>query len=209
MLGFLLARAGVDVLVLEKHKDFFRDFRGDTIHPSTLELMHELGLLDDFLRRPHQEVREIQAHFGDTLIHIADFSHVPTRCKFVAFMPQWDFLNFLYSHARRLPNFRLRMESEVTDLIVENARVVGVKFETAGGSAEVRAELVVGADGRSSTVRERAGLEVVDLGAPLDVLWFRVSKKPDDPGQAFGFVNAGQFMVLIDRADLTQRLCNP
>ena len=170
MLGFLLAGAGVDVLVLEKHKDFFRDFRGDTIHPSTLELFGELGLLDDLLRQPHQELSEIQAHFGDTLIHIADLSHVPTRCKFIAFMPQWDFLNFLSSRARRFPNFSLRMESEVTDLIFDNERVVGVKIQTPGGLLEARAELVVGADGRSSTVRERARLEVVDLGAPIDVL---------------------------------------
>jgi 2-polyprenyl-6-methoxyphenol hydroxylase-like FAD-dependent oxidoreductase len=204
MLGFLLARVGVDVLVLEKHKDFFRDFRGDTIHPSTLELMGELGLLDDFLRVPHQELREITVHFGEKLIRIADLSHLPTRCKFVAFMPQWDFLNFLCAHARGLPNFALRMETEVTDLVVENGRVVGVKVRTADGLSEVRAELVVGADGRSSTVRERAGLEVVDLGAPIDVLWFRLSKKAGDPPQAFGFVGAGQFMVLIDRADYWQ-----
>ncbi len=204
MLGFLLARMGVDVLVLEKHKDFFRDFRGDTIHPSTLELMGELGLLDDFLRLPHQELREITAHFGETLIHIADLSHLPTKCKFVAFMPQWDFLNFLCIHARGFPNFALRMETEVTDIIVENGLVVGVKVQAADGLSEVRAELVVGADGRSSIVRERAGLAVVDLGAPIDALWFRLSKKAGDPPQAFGFVGAGQFMVLIDRADYWQ-----
>lgn len=204
MLGFLLARVGVDVLVLEKHKDFFRDFRGDTIHPSTLELFGELGLLEDLLRQPHQELNEIQAHFGDTLIHIADLSHVPTRCKFIAFMPQWDFLDFLSSRARRFPNFSLRLESEVTDLIFENDRVVGVRIQTPGGLLDARAELVVGADGRSSTVRERAGLEVVDIGAPIDVLWFRLSKKAGDPPQAFGFVNAGQFMVLIDRASYWQ-----
>ena len=204
MLGFLLARVGVEVLVLEKHKDFFRDFRGDTIHPSTLELMGELGLLEDLLRLPHQELREITAHFGETLIRIADFSRLPTRCKFVAFMPQWDFLNFLCTQARRFPSFSLRMETEVTDVVVENGRVVGVKVHAADGLSEVRAKLVVGADGRSSTVRKSAGLEVVDLGAPIDVLWFRLSKKPGDPPQAFGFVNAGQFMVLIDRAEYRQ-----
>lgn len=204
MLGFLLARVGVEVLVLEKHKDFFRDFRGDTIHPSTLELMGELGLLEDLLRLPHQELREITAHFGETLIRIADFSRLPTRCKFVAFMPQWDFLNFLCTQARRFPSFSLRMETEVTDVVVENGRVVGVKVHAADGLSEVRAKLVVGADGRSSTVRKSAGLEVVDLGAPIDVLWFRLSKKPGDPPQAFGFVNAGQFMVLIDRAEYWQ-----
>ena len=204
MLGFLLARLGVDVLVLEKHKDFFRDFRGDTIHPSTLDLMGELGLLENFLLLPHQELREITAHFGEKLIRIADFSHLPTRCKFVAFMPQWDFLNFLCAQARRFPSFSLRMDTEVTDVVVENGRVVGVKVQAADGLSEVRADLVIGADGRSSTVRERAGLKVADLGAPIDVLWFRLPKKTDDPPQAFGFVNAGQFMVLIDRGDYWQ-----
>jgi 2-polyprenyl-6-methoxyphenol hydroxylase-like FAD-dependent oxidoreductase len=204
MLGFLLARAGVDVVVLEKHKDFFRDFRGDTIHPSTLELMHELGLLEDLLQQPHQEVREIQMHFVDKVIHFADLSQLPTRCKFVAFLPQWDFLSFLVSHARRLPNFCLRMETEVTDLIIENTRVVGVKAKTSEGLLEVQADLVVGADGRSSIVRKRAGLEIVDRGAPIDVLWFRLSKKASDPPQAFGYAGAGQFMVLIDRGDYWQ-----
>jgi 2-polyprenyl-6-methoxyphenol hydroxylase-like FAD-dependent oxidoreductase len=204
MLGFLLARAGVKVMVLEKHKDFFRDFRGDTIHPSTLELMSELGLLDDFLRQPHQELREITMHFGEQIIHIADFSRVPVKCKFIAFMPQWDFLNFLCRHAKKYPPFQLRMETEVTDLLVENGHVTGVKAVTPAGNLEVRADLVVGADGRSSTVRARSGLEVVDSGAPIDVLWFRLTKRPDDPAQAFGFIGIRQFMVLIDRADYWQ-----
>jgi 2-polyprenyl-6-methoxyphenol hydroxylase-like FAD-dependent oxidoreductase len=204
MLGFLLARAGVKVMVLEKHKDFFRDFRGDTIHPSTLELMSELGLLEDFLRQPHQELREITAHFGEQIIHIADFSRLPVKCRFIAFMPQWDFLNFLYRHAKKYPHFQLRMETEVTDLLLENGRVTGVKAVTPTGNLEVRADLVVGADGRSSTVRARSGLEVVDSGAPIDVLWFRLSKQADDPVQAFGFVGIRQFMVLIDRGDYWQ-----
>jgi 2-polyprenyl-6-methoxyphenol hydroxylase-like FAD-dependent oxidoreductase len=204
MLGFLLARAGVDVLVLEKHKDFFRDFRGDTIHPSTLELMHELDLLDDFLRQPHQELSEITVHFGDQLVHIANLSHLPTHCKFLAFMPQWDFLNFLSTHARGFPSFRLRMEAEVTDLLFQNDRVIGVQARTPDGPLEVRANLVIGADGRSSIVRARAGLEVIDLGAPIDVLWFRLTKEPNDPPQAFGFVGVRQFMVLIDRAEYWQ-----
>ena len=204
MLGFLLARAGVDVLVLEKHKDFFRDFRGDTIHPSTLELMHELGFLEEFLQQPHQEVREIQIHFGDQVVHMADLSHLPTHCKFVAFMPQWDFLNFISRHARNFPKFRLRMEAEVTDLLLEGDRVVGVQVRMPKGLEKVRATLVVGADGRSSTVRARAGLEVVDLGAPIDVLWFRIAKNPADPPQAFGFIGVGQFIVLIDRGDYWQ-----
>jgi 2-polyprenyl-6-methoxyphenol hydroxylase-like FAD-dependent oxidoreductase len=204
MLGFLLARAGVEVTVLEKHKDFFRDFRGDTIHPSTLEVMYELGLLEDLLRLPHQEVREIQAHFGDRVMHLADLTHLPTHCKFIAFMPQWDFLNFLSGHAEKFPQFRLRMETEVTDLLLENGRVTGVKAQTPEGILELRAELVAAADGRSSTVRERSGLELIDQGAPIDVLWFRVPKRADDPPQAFGFVGAGQFMVLINRSDYWQ-----
>lgn len=204
MLGFLLARAGVDVLVLEKHQDFFRDFRGDTIHPSTLEIMHELGLLQEFLQQPHQEVREITAHFGDRLLHLADLTHLPTHCKFVAFMPQWDFLNFLSARAKKFPQFRLRMQAEVTDLLFENESVVGVKTSTPQGAVEVRAELVVAADGRSSTVRRSAGLEVIDLGSPMDVLWFRIPKKADDPEQAFGYVCAGQFMVLIERGEYWQ-----
>jgi len=166
--------------------------------------MYELGLLEDFLRQPHQEVREIQAHFGDQVRHIADLSQLPTHCKFIALMPQWDFLNFLSSHAQRFPKFRLRMQAEATDLLSENARVVGVKARTPEGQLEVRAELVVAADGRSSMLRERAGLEVIDLGAPIDVLWFRLSRKAGDPPQAFGFVSAGQFMVLIDCADYWQ-----
>jgi 2-polyprenyl-6-methoxyphenol hydroxylase-like FAD-dependent oxidoreductase len=204
MLGFLLARAGVEVTVFEKHKDFFRDFRGDTIHPSTLEVMYELGLLEDLLRQPHDELRGIEAHFGERLLHLADFTHLPTHCKFIAFMPQWDFLNFLSRHADKFPQFRLRMETEVTDLLFEDGRVAGVKAHTPEGTLELRAELVVAADGRSSTVRERSGLELIDLGAPIDVLWFRVTKKAGDPPQAFGFVGAGQFMVLINRGDYWQ-----
>jgi 2-polyprenyl-6-methoxyphenol hydroxylase-like FAD-dependent oxidoreductase len=204
MLGFLLARAGVEVTVLEKHKDFFRDFRGDTIHPSTLEVIHELGLLEELLRQPHDELRGIEAHFGDRVLHLADLTHLPTHCKFIAFMPQWDFLNFLSRHAEKFPQFRLRMETEVTDLLIEDGRVAGVKARTPEGTLEVRAELVVAADGRSSTVRERSGLELIDLGAPIDVLWFRVTKKASDPPQAFGFVGAGQFMVLINRDDYWQ-----
>lgn len=203
-LGFLLARAGVEVLVLEKHKDFFRDFRGETIHPSTLELMHELGLLEEFLRLPHQELRQIQAHFGDRVLTLADFSHLPTHCKFIAFLPQWDFLNFLSEQARRYPHFQLRMEAEVTDLLFDGDRVAGVRARTPQGELEVHASLTVGADGRASIVRRRANLEVIDLGAPMDVLWFRVSKKESDPDQSFGFVGAGQFMVLLDRGDYWQ-----
>lgn len=204
MLGFLLARAGVDVIVLEKHKDFFRDFRGDTIHPSTLELMLQLDLLDEFLRIPHQELREIQAHFGERVVTIADFSHLPTHCQFIAFMPKWDFLDFLSAHARRYSGFQLRMEAEVTDLLIENDCVVGVRARTPDGELEVRAALNIGADGRSSTVRERASFEVIDFGAPIDVLWFRLTKSRSDPAQSFGHIGVGQFMVLIDRGDYWQ-----
>src|SRR2546427_234403 len=152
VLGYLLARAGVEVLVLEKHADFLRDFRGDTIHPSTLEVLHELGILDEFLKRPHQEARELGGQIGDAKLTLADFSHLPTQCKFIAFMPQWDFLNFVSKHARRFEPFCLRMEAEVTDLIFHGERVVGVKAKTPRGEMEVRASLVVGADRRSSMV---------------------------------------------------------
>ncbi len=204
MLGFLLARGGVDVLVLEKHADFLRDFRGDTIHPSTLEVMHELGLLEEFLRRPHQELSRLDAQIGDTRLTIADFSHLPTKCKFIAFMPQWDFLNFLADQGRRYPTFHLRMETEVTGLILEGGRVTGVEASTSHGSLRVEADLVVGADGRSSIVRELAGLEIIDLGAPMDALWMQVPKAPDDPGQTFGRIAAGQILVLIDRGNYWQ-----
>ena len=175
MLGLLLARAGVDVVVLEKHADFFRDFRGDTIHPSTLEIMYELGILDAFLKRPHQDVRELTGLVGDERIVLADFSHLPTRCRFIALMPQWDFLDFLADEARRYPSFHLRMQARVTDLIMDHGRVLGLYAETPEGLLEIRADLVVGADGRHSDVRERAGLEVEDFGAPMDVLWFRLA----------------------------------
>jgi 2-polyprenyl-6-methoxyphenol hydroxylase-like FAD-dependent oxidoreductase len=204
MLGFLLARAGVEVVVLEKHKDFLRDFRGDTLHPSTLDVMHELGLLEELLRQPHQKVPKIHAHFGDRDITVADFTHLPSHCQFIALMPQWDFLNFMAAHAKRLPGFDLRMEAEVTDLLREGERVAGVVARTPEGELRVHSSLVVGADGRGSTVRERAKLDVLDLGAPIDVLWFRLPKHDTDPEQSFGFVGVGQFLVLIDRSDYWQ-----
>jgi 2-polyprenyl-6-methoxyphenol hydroxylase-like FAD-dependent oxidoreductase len=200
-LGFLLARAGVEVLVLEKHGDFLRDFRGDTIHPSTLQVMDELGLLESFLTRPHQEVRELHGLIGDTDVTIADFSHLPTRCRFVALMPQWDFLNFLAEQGASLPAFHLRMEREVVDLIEETGRIAGVRAQTADGGVEIRADLVVGADGRHSVVRERARLPVTTLGAPIDVLWMRLSKCPGDPPQTAGRLNFGRLLVMLDRGD--------
>lgn len=204
MLGFLLARAGVDVCVLEKHGDFLRDFRGDTIHPSTLELMYELGLLDAFLKRPHQELRQVAAQVGSEIVTLGDFTHVPTHCKFLALMPQWDFLNFLVEHASAFPTFHLKMNAEVTELVEENGRIVGVRAQTAEGPQDVAASLTVGADGRHSTVRREAGLEVIDTGSPMDVLWMRLSRKPSDPQQTFGHADAGKMLVLIERQEYWQ-----
>jgi 2-polyprenyl-6-methoxyphenol hydroxylase-like FAD-dependent oxidoreductase len=204
MLGLLLARAGVPVVVLEKHADFLRDFRGDTIHPSTLEVMHELGLLDEFLKLPHRRVERLGGVVGNTPIQIADFTHVPTRCKFIALMPQWDFLDFLADSARRYPTFDLRMRAEVTDLIEEGGRVAGVRAKTPDGELTVRAALVIGADGRTSVVRERAGLVVEDIGAPMDVLWMRLSRHESDGAEALGRIDAGKMFVMIDRGDYWQ-----
>jgi 2-polyprenyl-6-methoxyphenol hydroxylase-like FAD-dependent oxidoreductase len=204
MLGFLLARAGVDVVVLEKHADFLRDFRGDTIHPSTLEIMYELGLLDEFLKQPHQEVRQLMGRIGDTTITAGDFTHLPTHCKFVAFMPQWDFLNFVATHAKRYAMFKLRMEAEVIELVRDNDDVVGVRAKTSAGILEVRANLIIGADGRRSTVRERADLEVMELGAPMDVLWMRLTRHSGDPGEVYGRFDYGRVFIMIDRGDYFQ-----
>ncbi len=191
-------------MVLEKHGDFLRDFRGDTIHPSTLELMHELGILNDFLKRPHQELPELAVQIGNETIPFADFSHLSTKCKFIAFMPQWDFLKFIVEHARAYPTFRLLMHAEVIDLMEDAGRITGVEVVTTEGPLKVWADLVVGADGRHSVVRERARLEVQELGAPIDVLWFRISRQPDDPGQALGRFVSGKIMVMLNRDDYWQ-----
>jgi len=204
MAGYLLARAGVPVVVLEKHADFNRDFRGDTIHPSTLELMYELGLLDKFLKEPHQEVRELRGVVNGQVVPIADFTKLPTRCKFIAFMPQWDFLNFVSGHAKRFPNFQLLMEHEVVDLIFENDRVAGVHAKTPRGELEVHADLVIAADGRHSITQMRAGFERREFGVPIDVLWMRISKKQDDPEQSFEFFQHGKLLVMLDRGDYWQ-----
>jgi 2-polyprenyl-6-methoxyphenol hydroxylase-like FAD-dependent oxidoreductase len=204
MAGYLLARAGVPVIVLEKHADFFRDFRGDTIHPSTLELMYELGLLEEFLKQPHQEVRELRAVINGQTVPIADFAKLPTRCKFIAFMPQWDFLNFLSTQAKEFPSFQLLVQHEVIDLIFDQNRVTGVRVKTPGGELEIRADLVIGADGRHSIVQGRAGLERQEFGVPIDVLWMRMSKKQNDPQQSFGFFQHGKLLVLLDRGDYWQ-----
>jgi 2-polyprenyl-6-methoxyphenol hydroxylase-like FAD-dependent oxidoreductase len=204
MLGFLLARAGIDVLVLEKHKDFFRDFRGDTIHPSTIELMYELGLLEAFLAVPHQKITHFEGSFGGRTFPIADLSHLPTQAKFVALMPQWDFLNFLASQAAKLPTFRLLLEHEVTSLIEENGRILGVKVDTLNGPVKIRASLTVGCDGRQSTARASSHLPIIERGAPIDVLWFRLSRKPDDRGNALGNFNYGAGLILISRNEYFQ-----
>ena len=201
MLGFLLARMGVDVVVLEKHGDFLRDFRGDTVHPSTLEVMHELGLLDEFLRRPHDEVSQVSLQVGAETVPGADLSHLPTRCRFIAFMPQWDFLDFLADQGRRYPSFRLVMRAEEDVRIAEGGQVAGLRARTPDGPLEIRAGLVIGADGRHSTVRGLAGLAVRDLGAPMDVFWMRLSRRPGDPNAVLGRIEAGRILVLLDRGD--------
>jgi 2-polyprenyl-6-methoxyphenol hydroxylase-like FAD-dependent oxidoreductase len=204
MLGFLLARAGVAVIVLEKHADFLRDFRGDTIHPSTLEVIYELGLLEEFLKRPHQEIREFAGQIGDEMIPLADLTHLPTRCKFLGFMPQWDFLDFLADEARKYPAFKLMMQTEVIDLLQAGNKIVGVKAKTPAGEFQIRAELTVGCDGRKSIVRELAGLQVESLGAPIDVMWFRLSRKANDPGQVLGRFVTAKIMVMLNREEYWQ-----
>lgn len=204
MLGLLLARAGVSVAVLEKHADFLRDFRGDTVHPSTLEVLHDLGLLDEFLKRPHQQARVLTGYVSGVAVPIADFSHLPTHAKFIALMPQWDFLDFLADHARLYSMFQLHMQAKAVDLIEVGSQVVGVRADTPNGPLEVRAQLVVGADGRHSIVRQRAGLTVNDIGAPIDVLWFRLSRAAGDPEQPAGRFESGRIMVMIDRGDYWQ-----
>lgn len=204
MLGLLLARAGVEVLVLEKHADFLRDFRGDTIHPSTLEVMHELGLLEELLLLPHQKVSQINAQFGDLALTVADFNHLQTQCRFVVLMPQWDFLNFLTLEAARYPTFHLRMQAEVTGLIKEKECVVGLNAISSGRPLSVRAGLVVGADGRYSVVRTQANLKVQDFGAPMDVLWFKLTRQPSDPKDPVGRFDTGQVLIMLNRGEYWQ-----
>jgi len=204
MAGYLLARAGVDVVVLEKHADFLRDFRGDTVHPSTLEVMHELGLLDGFLLRPHQQYAQVAARFDGTPAKIADFSHLPVHCKFIALMPQWDFLDYLTEQGRRFPGFRLLVQHEVTDLLQENGHIAGVKGKTPSGPFEVRSHLTIGADGRHSVVRKQAGFQIEDLGAPIDVLWMRLPKEPADADFSLGHLKPGKMLININRGDYWQ-----
>jgi 2-polyprenyl-6-methoxyphenol hydroxylase-like FAD-dependent oxidoreductase len=204
MLGFLLARAGVRVVVLEKHADFLRDFRGDTVHPSTLELIYELGLLDEFLKLPHRTVDRLSLQVGNQRVRLIDLTHLPTQCKFIALMPQWDFLNFLAAHGRRYGQFDLRMRAEATDLIERTNRVAGVRVKTPDGELTVEADLVVGCDGRHSTIREKAGLQSDDYGAPMDALWFRVTRRDSDGADVFGHIEAGALLVMLDRGDYWQ-----
>ncbi len=203
MLGFLLARAGIPVVVLEKHKDFLRDFRGDTVHPSTLQMMHELGLLDEFLKLPHSKIDHVQMQIGADTVRIALIG-LPTVCKYIAFMPQWDFLNFLAAKGKKYPGFDLRMRAEATDLIEENGRVTGLRAKTDEGELEIRADLVVGCDGRHSTLRDKAGFKSDDLGAPMDVMWFRISRKDNDWDEIVGHIERGRMMVMLDRDDYWQ-----
>jgi 2-polyprenyl-6-methoxyphenol hydroxylase-like FAD-dependent oxidoreductase len=201
MAGLLFARAGCRVTVLEKHGDFLRDFRGDTVHPSTLELLRELGLLDEFLKRPHDEVRTLTARVADRQITIADLSHLPVKSRFVAMMPQWEFLDFLADEARRYPTFNLRMEAEAVDLLYDGPRVTGVRLKD---GEEMRARLTIAADGRGSILRDKAGLPKTDLGAPIDVLWFRLPKEPSPVNETGGTFGAGTLVVQIDRGDYWQ-----
>jgi 2-polyprenyl-6-methoxyphenol hydroxylase-like FAD-dependent oxidoreductase len=204
MLGFLLARAGVRVVVLEKHADFLRDFRGDTVHPSTLEMMYELGLVDEFLKLPHRTVDRLSLQIGKQRIRLVDLTHLPTHCKFIALMPQWDLLNFLAAQGRRYRQFDLRMRAEATELIERADRVAGVRVKTPNGELTVEADLVVGCDGRHSTMREKAGLQSDDYGVPMDVLWFRITRRDGDGADVFGHIEAGALLVMLDRGDYWQ-----
>jgi 2-polyprenyl-6-methoxyphenol hydroxylase-like FAD-dependent oxidoreductase len=204
MLAYLLARQGVDVVVLEKHKDFLRDFRGDTVHASTLEALSELGLLDRFLALPHQQYPRFDLSLDGKRYHVLDLEAVPTVCKFVAFMPQWDFLNFLASEAAAYPAFKLLMETEGVGLIRDGKRIVGVCAESKEEKMEIRADLVVACDGRTSRFREEAGLKPKEFGIPIDVLWMRLGKRPGMPNEVLGYIDKGRFLVLIDRGDYFQ-----
>jgi 2-polyprenyl-6-methoxyphenol hydroxylase-like FAD-dependent oxidoreductase len=204
MLGYLLGRAGVETLVLEKHADFFRDFRGDTVHPSTLQVMDELGLIDGFLKLPHQQLQRMEGKFGETSLRIADISRLKVKYPFIAFMPQWDFLDFLRASGKRFPSLNVMMNADATDLIWSGGTVVGVKADTPEGPVEIRADLTIGCDGRHSLVRDRAKLEIEEIGAPMDVLWFRAGRRPDENENLFARVDPGKMMVTFDRGDYWQ-----
>jgi len=204
MLGYLLARGGVRTIVLEKHGDFLRDFRGDTVHPSTLRIMDELGLLERFLERPHHKLRALSGWFGEHPVRLGDFGGLPERYAFIAMMPQWEFLDFLADEAEALPTFTLRRRAEVTALLQEGGRVVGVRGRAADGDFELRAGCTIGCDGRHSTVRAAAGLPVEDVGAPIDVLWFRIARDPAETDTSLARIGPGHIVVTIDRGDYWQ-----
>jgi 2-polyprenyl-6-methoxyphenol hydroxylase-like FAD-dependent oxidoreductase len=204
MLGYLLGRAGIDVVVLEKHADFFRDFRGDTVHPSTLQVMDELGLIDGFLRLPHQQLQKLDGLFAGHALRIADLGRLDVKYPFIAFMPQWDFLNFLRESGKRFSSLKVMMSSEATDLIREGDRVTGVSAKTPDGAIDILADLTIACDGRHSTLRERSGLELEEIGAPMDVLWFRAGRRPDETENVFARVEPGKMMVTFNRGDYWQ-----
>lgn len=204
MLGYLLGRAGIDVVVLEKHADFFRDFRGDTVHPSTMQVMDELGLSEGFLKLPHQRLQKMDGLFGSTAVRVADVGRLDTKFPFIAFMPQWDFLNFLRESGKRFPSLKVMMNTEATDLIRRSDAVVGVRADTPDGPVEIEADLTIACDGRHSILRQRAGLAVEEFGAPMDVLWFRAGRKPDENENVFARVEPGKMMVTFDRGDYWQ-----
>ncbi len=204
MLGYLLGRAGIDVVVLEKHADFFRDFRGDTVHPSTLQVMDELGLIDGFLKLPHQRLQKMDGLFGGTPVRIADLSRLHTKYPFIAFMPQWDFLNFLRDAGKRFTSLKVMMNTEAVDLIRRGETIAGVRATTPEGPIDIEADLTIACDGRHSTVRERAGFEVQEIGAPMDVLWFRAGRKADETENVFARVEPGKMMITFDRGDYWQ-----
>jgi 2-polyprenyl-6-methoxyphenol hydroxylase-like FAD-dependent oxidoreductase len=204
MAGYLLARAGVSVVVLEKHADFLRDFRGDTVHPSTLQAMHDLGLLERFLKCPHTEISRVEGRIGDETIQLADLTHLPTAAKFVAMMPQWDFLNFMVEEGARFPEFSVKMSTEAVDFIRDGEVVTGVVAQSEAGRLEIAADLVIAADGRDSKLRDRAGMKVEDIGAPIDVLWMRLPRRPDDKSAVLGRIGPGYVLVLLDRGDYYQ-----
>ena len=204
MLGYLLGRAGIDAVVLEKHADFFRDFRGDTVHPSTLQVMDELGLSDGFLKLPHQRLQKMDGMFGGASVRIADLSRLNVKFPFIAFMPQWDFLNFLRESGKRFPSLRVMMSTEAVDLISDGDRIAGVRAGTPEGMIDIEADLTVACDGRHSLVRERAGLAVEEIGAPMDVLWFRAGKRANETESVFARVDPGSMMVTFDRGDYWQ-----
>ena len=204
MLGYLLGRAGIETVVLEKHADFFRDFRGDTVHPSTLQVMDELGLIDGLLKVPHQRLQKMDGKFGNQSVRVADLSRLHVKYPFIAMMPQWDFLNFLRESGKRFSSLQVMMDTNATDLIWSGDRVVGVNADTPEGPVEIRAGLTIGCDGRHSLVRERAGLEVDEIGAPMDVLWFRAGRRPNETENLFARIQSGKMLVTFDRGDYWQ-----